>query len=178
MKSPRKPGGARRGQPWVEREDLAVELAAMREDGRVRRVVLTNGCFDLLHVGHLRYLEDASDLGDFLIVALNTDPSIRAAKGPGRPVVPFEERAELISALRCVDRVTRFDEPTLEETLRLFRPDVHAKGSDYTSESVPEAAIDHELGIEIAICGGVKEHSTTDLLRAARESSSQGPADR
>ena len=149
------------------REALAAEVAAWRAAGR--RVVLGNGCFDLLHVGHLRYLEDARSRGDVLVVALNTDASIRAIKGDGQPLVPFEERAELLLGLTCVDRVVAFDEPTLEETLRALVPDVHAKGPDYTVESVPEAPVDRELGIEIAICGDPKDHSSTSLREALGE---------
>jgi D-glycero-beta-D-manno-heptose 1-phosphate adenylyltransferase len=147
----------------VEREELARWLA--RERSRLGRVVLANGCFDVLHVGHVRYLEDARARGDFLIVALNTDESVRAAKGPGRPLVTLAERAELLLALRCVERVTSFPERDLERTLRLLRPDVHAKGTDYTEESVPERAVDLELGIEIAICGDAKDHSSSALVR-------------
>jgi D-glycero-beta-D-manno-heptose 1-phosphate adenylyltransferase len=104
-------------------------------------------------------------------VALNSDSSVRAIKGPGRPLMPVDERAEIVGALRCVDAVTSFDEADLETTLRVLRPDVHAKGSDYTAASLPEACIDRQLGIEIAICGDPKDHSTSDLLRRiARES--------
>jgi len=149
------------------REALAALLSRAR--GQLGRVVLANGCFDLLHVGHVRYLEAARALGDTLVVALNTDESVRAAKGPGRPALPLAERAELVAALRCVDFVTSFPEPTLEQTLRLLRPAVHAKGTDYTLESVPERALDLELGIEIAICGDPKEHSSSALAaRLAR----------
>jgi rfaE bifunctional protein nucleotidyltransferase chain/domain len=117
----------------------------------------------------VRYLEAAKALGTTLVVALNTDESVRAAKGAGRPAVPLFERAELVAALRCVDFVTAFPEPTLEATLRLLRPDVHAKGTDYTVASVPERALDLELGIEIAICGDPKDHSSSALAaRLAR----------
>jgi rfaE bifunctional protein nucleotidyltransferase chain/domain len=149
----------------TRRRELAHRIAALRAGGAIGRVVLANGCFDLLHAGHVRYLEDARSRGDFLIVALNSDPSVRAIKGPGRPLMPLAERAEIIGALRCVDAVTSFDEADLETTLRVLRPQVHAKGSDYTAASVPEAAVDRELGIEIAICGDPKDHSTSDLLR-------------
>jgi D-glycero-beta-D-manno-heptose 1-phosphate adenylyltransferase len=153
--------GASARAALVPREALAAELARGR--AHLGRVVLANGCFDLLHVGHVRYLEAARARGDFLVVALNTDESVRAAKGPGRPVVPLGERAELVAALRCVDRVTSFPEATLEATLRLLRPDVHAKGTDYTVENVPERALDLELGIELAICGDPKDHSSSAL---------------
>jgi len=144
------------------REALAEEIAVWRAKGE--RVVLANGCFDLLHVGHVRYLEDARSRGDRLVVAINDDESVRRLKGEGRPLMPIVERAELLLALRCVDRVVPFGEATMEVTLRTLRPDVHAKGTDYTPESVPEAAIDRELGIEVAICGDPKDHSTTELL--------------
>ena len=150
-----------------DRAALAELLA--RERGRLGRIVLANGCFDLLHVGHVRYLEAAKARGNTLVVALNTDESVRAAKGPGRPAMLLAERAELVGALRCVDFVTVFPEATLERTLRLLRPDVHAKGTDYTVESVPERAVDRELGIEIAICGDEKGHSTSELLRELRQ---------
>lgn len=149
---------------FLPREELAAELARLRGGDRELRIVLANGCFDLLHVGHVRYLEDAASRGDLLVVALNSDESVRANKGPERPVVSLAERAELVAALRCVDRVTVFDEPTLEATLRTLRPDVHAKGTDYTEDSLPEAEIDRELGIEIAICGDPKDHSSSSLL--------------
>jgi rfaE bifunctional protein nucleotidyltransferase chain/domain len=151
---------------FLPREALAELLA--RERARLGRLVLANGCFDLLHVGHLRYLEAARARGDALIVALNTDESVRAAKGPGRPAVPLAERAELLCALACVDFVTAFPEATLEPTLRLLRPDVHAKGTDYTAGSVPERAVDRELGIEVAICGDAKDHSSSALLARLR----------
>lgn len=147
-------------------ELVAAELDAMRAAGK--RIVLANGCFDLLHVGHVRYLADARSRGDLLVVAINSDASVRRLKGPGRPLSPQAERAELLLALRSVDRVVVFDEPDLERTLRALRPHVHAKGTDYTVESVPEAAIDRELGIEIAICGDAKDHSTSELLERSR----------
>jgi len=152
---------------FVAREELAERL--QRERAHRGRVVLANGCFDLLHVGHLRYLEDARARGDTLVVALNTDESVRAVKGPGRPFVPLAERAELLLGLRCVDFVTAFPERDLERTLRLLRPGVHAKGTDYSLESVPERAVDRELGIEIAICGDEKEHSTSAFLARLAE---------
>ena len=146
------------------RAELATLLASLRAAPSPPRIVLANGCFDLLHVGHVRFLEDAARRGDCLVVALNTDASVRANKGAGRPLVPLEERAELVSALRCVDWVTSFEEPTLEATLRALRPDVHAKGTDYRADSVPEASVDRELGVEVAICGDAKDHSSSALL--------------
>ncbi len=149
----------------VDREALAAELDVLRRAEKPIRVVLANGCFDLLHVGHVRYLEDAASRGDFLVVAMNTDESVSRLKGEGRPVVTLSDRAEVISALACVDRVTSFDEDTLEETLRTLSPSVHAKGTDYTSENLPERHVDLELGIEIAICGDPKTRSSSGYLK-------------
>jgi rfaE bifunctional protein nucleotidyltransferase chain/domain len=158
---------ARERAEFLEREELAALFA--RERARFGRIVLANGCFDLVHVGHVRYLEEARALGDTLVVALNDDASVRAVKGPGRPLVPLAERAEVLCALRAVDFVVPFAEPTLERTLRLLRPDVHAKGTDYSLDSVPERAVDRELGIELAICGDPKTHSSSALAgRLAR----------
>ncbi len=158
------------------RAELAQHLAHLRAGGSVRRVVLANGCFDLVHVGHARYLADAASRGDCLVVALNTDESVRGLKGPGRPLVTLAERAEVVAALRCVDFVTSFDEPTLEATLRALRPDVHAKGTDYTVATVPEREVDRELGIEIAICGDPKSRSSS-ALASALESGGSSKAD-
>jgi D-glycero-beta-D-manno-heptose 1-phosphate adenylyltransferase len=149
--------------PYHDRSFVARMVADLRARHIRSRIVLANGCFDLLHVGHVRYLEDARSRGDYLIVALNTDESVRALKGTNRPLMPLRERAEIVRALRCVDVVTSFGESTLEATLREVRPDVHAKGTDYTVESVPERDIDRELGIEIAICGDPKERSSSDI---------------
>jgi rfaE bifunctional protein nucleotidyltransferase chain/domain len=126
--------------------------------------VLANGCFDVLHVGHVRYLAGAAALGEVLVVAINADASVRALKGNGRPVMPAEERAELVAALCDIDYVTIFDSPTVEPILRVLRPDVHAKGTDYTLETVPERAIVAEYGGRVAIVGDPKDHSTTELL--------------
>jgi len=141
-------------------------------------VAVANGAFDLLHVGHLRYLEDAKRLavasgaggeGGLLIVGVNTDASVRAGKGPSRPLVPQDERAELVAALRCVDLVVLFDEPTAEALLTALRPDLHVKGTDYTAESVPERALVERLGGRTVIAGDPKDHSTTDLLARLRD---------
>lgn len=149
----------------VERSALAAELTELRAEEAPPRVVLANGCFDLLHVGHVRYLEDAASRGDLLVVAMNTDASVSRLKGEGRPVVTLADRAEVIAALACVDRVTAFEEDTLEETLRALLPSVHAKGTDYTSETLPERHVDEELGIEIAICGDTKTRSSSGYLK-------------
>jgi len=143
------------------------QLAAIvaREKKRGRRIVLANGCFDLFHVGHVRYLEAAKARGDLLIVALNSDSSVRALKGPGRPLLAGEDRARVLSAFACVDYVTIFKERDVSRILRRLRPDVHAKGSDYTVETVPERRVVLGYGGEIFIAGGPKVRSTSDLLR-------------
>ena len=146
------------------RAALAEHLAARRRAEPELRVVMANGCFDVLHVGHVRYLEDAAARGNCLVVALNDDESVRGLKGSPRPLVSIDERLELVAALRAVDAVFSFAEATLEASLRELVPDVHAKGPDYTHETVPERAIDRELGIEIAICGDPKDHSSTALI--------------
>jgi len=135
------------------------------EKRRGRRVVLANGCFDLLHVGHVRYLRGAAAEGDVLVVALNSDASVRALKGPGRPLMPQAERAEILSALECVDYVAIFPERNVEKVLRALRPDVHAKGSDYTVHSVPERETVKALGGTIHIAGGPKVRSTRDIVK-------------
>jgi rfaE bifunctional protein nucleotidyltransferase chain/domain len=135
------------------------------EKGRGRRVVLANGCFDLIHVGHVRYLRGAAERGDVLVVALNGDRSVRAIKGPGRPLMPQAERAEILSALECVDYVTIFRELNVEKVLRVLRPDVHAKGSDYTVHTVPERETVKALGGEVFIAGGPKVRSTRDVVK-------------
>ena len=146
-----------------------VSLAAAREAAaRARaaghRIVLANGAFDMLHVGHVRYLADARRHGDLLIVAVNSDVSARAIKGPQRPIVPEGERVELLSHLDCVDLIVLFDEPTAAEVLRAVRPQVHAKGTDYTADTVPEREVVAEWGGETIICGDPKDHATTDLV--------------
>ena len=143
--------------------NLEAVAARYRERGEAK-VVMANGVFDLFHVGHLRYLEAAAEHGDVLVVAVNSDASTRAYKGPDRPVIPEAERAEIVAGLACVDHVIVFDEPNVERALSTLEPDVHAKGTDYTAESVPERETDLELGIEIAICGDPKDHSTSALL--------------
>jgi len=127
-------------------------------------IALANGGFDLLHVGHIRYLEGAKREGDRLVVAINSDASIRALKGPSRPALPESDRAELVAALRAVDYVVVFDEPTVAPLLELLKPDVHCKGTDYTVDTVPERETVLGYGGRIAIVGDPKDHSTTDLL--------------
>lgn len=136
---------------------------------RTGRLVLANGVFDLFHVGHLRYLEAAAELGDALVVALNDDASTRAYKGPGRPVIPERERAEIVCGLACVDHVLLFSEPDVVAILRALRPDVHAKGTDYTPETIPERHVVAEYGGRSAVCGDPKRHSSTAVLERLRE---------
>jgi len=133
-----------------------------------RRIVFANGVFDLLHVGHIRYLQAARAEGDVLIVGVNSDRSARALKGEGRPILTERARAALVAALAAVDCVVLFDEPDVRELLRELRPDVHAKGTDYTTDSVPERDVAAALGIRIAIVGDPKKHSTRDLLGRLR----------
>jgi D-glycero-beta-D-manno-heptose 1-phosphate adenylyltransferase len=132
------------------------------------RVVLANGCFDLLHVGHVRYLAGARLEGDVLVVAVNADATVQALKGEGRPILPAEARAQLVAAVGVVSYVTIFEEPDVAALLRILRPDVHAKGTDYTVETVPEREVARELGVRIAIVGDAKEHSTRELLSGLR----------
>lgn len=132
-------------------------------------MVFANGCFDALHVGHVRYLEGARAEGDVLVVGVNDDASVCALKGPGRPIMDEQARAQLVGALRAVNYVVLFDEPNVEKLLEELRPDVHAKGTDYTAETVPERATAARLGIRVAIVGDPKEHSTRGLLEAVRK---------
>lgn len=127
-------------------------------------VALANGIFDLLHVGHVRYLEGARKLADRLVVAVNSDASTRAYKGPGRPVIPEGERAELVAALRCTDLVIVFEEPDVRRIIRALKPDVHVKGTDYTPETIPEKAEVEAYGGRTAVAGDPKDHSTTALI--------------
>ena len=146
---------------------VSVEEAARLADGwraEGKRLVLANGCFDLLHVGHVRYLEAARALGDVLVVALNSDASVRRLKGPGRPIMSEGERAEIVAALAPVDRVLVFDEDTVDGLVARLRPDVQAKGTDYTEDSVPERESVRAAGGRVAIAGDPKDHSTRDLI--------------
>jgi len=145
---------------------LAQIVAGLRSQGKV--VVFTNGCFDLLHVGHIRALEDAASRGDFLVVGLNTDKSVQRLKGKSHPIVPQDERAEVVAALEFVDYVTFFEEDTADEILQELQPDILAKGQDYTEKTVPERNTAQELGIRILIVGDKKKHSTKDLIQRIR----------
>jgi rfaE bifunctional protein nucleotidyltransferase chain/domain len=148
--------------------DNAGALEAYAARAGARAVVLANGCFDPLHVGHVRYLEDARTHGDFLVVALNNDDSARRLKGAGRPVVPELDRAALLAALSCVDAVLLFGTDNVEGILAALRPAVHAKGTDYTEATVPEAEAARRLGIRTVIAGDAKSHASRDILAKIR----------
>jgi len=147
----------------VSETELFEAIARDRAAGRT--VAFANGCFDLLHVGHLRYLQASAAEADRLIVAVNDDPSVAALKGVGRPILPASDRAELVAALRGVDYVVIFSDATVERLLLLLKPDVHCKGTDYTIESVPERSIVVQYGGRTAIVGDDKTHATRDLLK-------------
>ena len=134
-----------------------------------KRIVLANGCFDLIHVGHIRYLKESKDRGDILLVALNSDLSVHSLKGQGRPILSEEERIAIISSFYCVDYVTVFDELNVEKILLELQPDVHAKGSDYTEKTVPERETVMSYGGEIAITGGPKVKSTSEIIRGIQQ---------
>jgi rfaE bifunctional protein nucleotidyltransferase chain/domain len=146
----------------LERNRLIARVAIARKGGA--RVIFANGCFDLLHVGHVRYLEAARSLGDILVVGINSDEQVRRLKGVGRPYVPERERAETVASLRAVDYVTVFHEPTVRELLLALRPDIHAKGTDYTEESVPERDVVRSYGGRVQIVGDPKDHSSTEMF--------------
>ena len=146
----------------VDLEEAARRAAAWRRQGK--RVVLANGCFDLLHVGHVRYLQSARKLGDALVVAVNGDASVRRLKGPGRPLIAAAERAELVGAIAGVDAVILFDEDGADAVIARLRPDVHAKGTDYTEATVPERESVLAAGGRVAIAGDPKAHATRDLI--------------
>ena len=134
-----------------------------------KKVVLANGCFDILHVGHLRYLEAARKMGDVLVVAINSDKSVRLIKDAGRPIMSENERVALVSALACVDYVVLFDEPDVNRVLDALRPSIHAKGTDYTEQTVPERQKVLAYGGDVRIAGDPKDHSTRDLLSRIRK---------
>jgi len=148
--------------PILDRTRLIARVAINRQRGK--KIVLANGCFDFFHVGHIRYLAGAKVLGDYLVVAVNSDDQVRKLKGANRPLIPERERAEIVSAIRFVDYVTIFPEPTVEELIRALRPDFHAKGTDYTIETVPERAVVAECGGKVMIVGDPKNHSSSGLI--------------
>ncbi|MBZ5647870.1 MAG: adenylyltransferase/cytidyltransferase family protein [Acidobacteriia bacterium] len=152
----------------LDREELKRLVAEWRRGGE--RIVLANGCFDVLHVGHVRYLHGAKQLGGKLVVGVNADDTVRVLKGSGRPRMPAAERAEILSALADVDAVVIFPEPDVRALIRDIRPDVHAKGTDYTADDVPERDTVLECGGRVAIVGDSKDHSTSDMLRRWKES--------
>src|SRR5437762_233174 len=144
------------------RDALVARVTAEKEKGR--KVVLANGCFDMLHAGHVRYLEGARALGDLLVVGINSDAQVAKLKGTGRPILPEHERAELVASLQAVDLVTIFSEPTVTELLLAIKPDVHAKGTDYTEETVPERDVVRSYGGRVAIAGDPKDHSSSKMI--------------
>jgi len=148
--------------PILDRTRLVARVAIERREGK--KIILANGCFDLFHVGHIRYLAGAKQLGGVLIVGINSDEQVRKLKGEKRPFMPQDERAETVSAFKFVDFVTIFEEPTVEELIPPIPPDFHAKGTDYTTETVPEREIVKECGGQIAIVGDPKDHSSTELI--------------
>jgi len=148
----------------LSREELKKRVSEWRKTGEP--VTLANGCFDLLHVGHIRYLQSAKGLGGRLVVAINSDESVRNLKGAGRPLIPAAERAEILAALEAVDAVVIFPEPDVRALVREIRPDVHAKGTDYTTDTVPERDVVRECGGRVEIVGDAKDHSVTGMLRS------------
>jgi D-glycero-beta-D-manno-heptose 1-phosphate adenylyltransferase len=146
----------------LERSELIRIVERARNDGE--RIVFANGCFDVLHVGHVRYLKAAKALGDLLIVGINSDDQTRRLKGEGRPLLPEDQRAEIVSSLKVVDFVTVFDEPTVAGLLLALKPDIHTKGTDYTEDSVPERDVVRSFGGQVAIVGDPKDHSSSEMI--------------
>ncbi|HEV7475512.1 MAG TPA: adenylyltransferase/cytidyltransferase family protein [Pyrinomonadaceae bacterium] len=147
----------------LERDALVRLIAEAKANGA--SIVLANGCFDVLHAGHVRYLQGARALGDLLVVGINSDAQVARLKGPGRPVQPERERAEIVASLEAVSLVTIFPEPTVTELLLALKPDIHAKGTDYTEETVPERDVVRSFGGKVRIVGDPKDHSTSELIR-------------
>lgn len=148
----------------LSRDELIERVSEARKSGAC--IVLANGCFDVLHVGHVRYLQGAKALGDLLVVGVNSDDQVAAVKGAGRPVLPAVERAEIVAAIEAVDLVTIFDEPTVDALLLAIRADIHAKGTDYTEDTVPERDVVRSYGGRVAIVGDPKDHSTSQIIAA------------
>lgn len=151
----------------LDRAALVARIKSEKAGGS--RIVLANGCFDILHAGHVRYLEGARALGSLLVVAVNSNQQVARLKGAGRPILPERERAELVASLQAVDLVTIFPEPTVTELLLAIKPDVHAKGTDYTEETVPERDVVRSYGGRVAIVGDPKDHSTSEILKKVGE---------
>jgi rfaE bifunctional protein nucleotidyltransferase chain/domain len=147
----------------LDRDAIIAETKSARQAGQT--IVLANGCFDVLHAGHIRYLQGARELGDVLVVAINADEQVKVLKGRGRPILAEQERAELVASIEVADFVTIFDEPTVEQLLLAIKPDIHAKGTDYTVETVPERDVVRSFGGRVAIVGDPKNHSTSEMLR-------------
>jgi rfaE bifunctional protein nucleotidyltransferase chain/domain len=153
--------------PILSRTELISRVTAERTTGSI--IILANGCFDLIHAGHIRYLLGAKELGGFLVVGINADRQVRKLKGDGRPFISQDERAEIISSLRFVDAVSIFDEPTVDDLIDDIRPDIHAKGTDYTTDTVPERERVRSYGGRVAIVGDPKDHSSTNLIKVISE---------
>ncbi|BAT72079.1 D-beta-D-heptose 1-phosphate adenosyltransferase [Thermosulfidibacter takaii ABI70S6] len=157
---------------WVSEKIKSVdEIKRIIDEAKAsgKKVVLANGCFDILHVGHVRYLKDAKRHGDVLVVAVNSDSSVKRLKGTDRPYMPDRERAEIVAALECVDYVFIFEDERLDRILAYLQPDFQAKGTDYTEETVPERETVESYGGRVIICGDPKDHSTTDILRRLKK---------
>jgi rfaE bifunctional protein nucleotidyltransferase chain/domain len=157
----------------LDRTTLIARVKAEKKRGL--SIVLANGCFDVLHVGHVRYLQGARALGDLLVVGVNSDQQVSKLKGEGRPIMPEDQRAEIVASLEAVDLVTIFPEPTVEALLLAIHPDIHAKGTDYTEETVPERDVVRSYGGRVAIVGDPKDHSTSELLRRINLRKSKKP---
>lgn len=153
----------------LSRADLVGRVHEARQNGA--KIVLANGCFDVLHVGHIRYLQAAKAQGDLLVVGINSDSQVAVLKGLGRPIMAESERAEMVASIAAVDLVTVFDEPTVENLLLALRPEIHAKGTDYTEDTVPEREVVRSYGGRVAIVGDPKKHSTSEILDGLDERS-------
>lgn len=152
----------------IDRENLKKKLEELRQKGK--RIVFTNGCFDIIHIGHISYLKEAKNFGDVLIVGLNSDESVRMIKGDKRPLMPQEERAEILASLEMVDFVVLFDEPVPDELIKIVKPDFHIKGGDYSSpDELPEAKLVRSLGGKVVIARGIEGKSTTNIIRTILE---------
>jgi len=150
-----------------DRNKMRAIIEAAQRSNKV--VVFANGCFDILHCGHIRYLRAAKGIGDILVVGVNSDESVRSLKGPSRPVMPLQERLEILSELRSVDYLIPFDETTADSLLLALKPDIHAKGTDYTKETVPERETVLSFGGRISIVGDPKDHSVTDIIKTLKK---------
>jgi rfaE bifunctional protein nucleotidyltransferase chain/domain len=158
-----------RNAPVLDPDELSDAVAYERRDGRT--IAFANGCFDMIHVGHVRYIQGAAEVADILIVGVNGDDSVRQLKGEGRPLMTATERAEIIASIRGVGYVTIFDDPSPAALIELLRPDFQCKGTDYTADSVPEGDVVRSYGGKVVIVGDPKDHSTTDMISRVRRSS-------